>query len=175
MRPNLSTAGAVLAGLAWLFVARLFTDLLAPLALTPTWIVPVVIVFTFRLQLREMLIGLALVCLLHDATLAIPFGLSASLALPVAAILHRVKRHLNTSSRRQAAAVAFALTPTIHLAFVLAVSLSGMPLPADARGLATEMTLATVTSALATPWLANLTDGMLSLFGARRDEAEAHR
>ena len=172
MRADLRPGIAVAAGLAWLFVARLCTDLLAPHALTPLWIVPPVVVFSLLLPRRAALICLAIVCLMHDATLAIPYGLSATLALPVAAMLHRIRRHVNTHSRRQIAALAFAITPTLHLAFVLAITLAGWPLPADLHGLMLEMAIGTVASALASPWLADFTSALLRLVGVVADDSE---
>lgn len=173
MRSDFRLSAAVFAGLAWLFVANLFSDLLAAHTLTLVWMVPPLVVFALRLPLRAALTCLGIVALLHDATLAIPFGLTASIALPVAAVLHRLRRHFNPGSRRQAAAVAFALTPTLHIVTVLTLAATGKPLPADAHGVALEIALGTLASACATPWLADLTDAMLALFGAP-DAASEH-
>lgn len=173
MKSDLRLSAAVFAGLAWLFVANLFSDLLSLAALTPVWVVPPLVVFAMRLPLRACLTCLALVALLHDATLAIPFGLTASVTLPVAAILHRLRRHFNHGSRPQAAAIAFALTPTVHIVTALALSASGESLPADAHGVAVEIAVGALVSALATPWLADLTDALLALFGAP-DAASEH-
>lgn len=169
MKPDLRLSAAVFAGLVWIFVVNLFIDLLSSAAVATLWIVPPLVALTMRLPLRATLVCLALVALLHDATLPVPFGITASVALPAAACLHGVRRHLNTRSRRQAAAVAFAISPTLHITTVLAMAAAGCPLPQDAAGLAIEIAAGTLVAAIATPWLANLTDAMLRAFGFADD------
>ena len=166
MNSALRWSAAVFASLAWLFFARLLADQLSAHALTPVWFVPPVVVIALRLPHRAALVSIALVALLHDATLGIRFGLTASLVLPVAALLLRTRRHLNVRSRRQAAAIAFALTPTLHLAYAVALSVTGEVLPADPAGLTGEIAIGAVAAALATPWLGAFTDALLHKFGA---------
>lgn len=163
----LRLSGAVLAGLAWLFVARLGADLFSQKGLTPVWFAPPVVVFALRLPHVAALVCLALTCLLHDATLAIPFGITASIALPAAAVLLRFRHHLRRNSRAQAAAGVFALTPGLHLAWCVALSLTGRVTPHEPRALLIEIAASTLLSTLATPWLADLTDALLHRFDAK--------
>ena len=164
-------SAAVLAGLCWVFLARLAGDFVAPWAMTLPLMAPPVIVAALRLPFRPGLVTLALVALLYDAGTGAPFGLSASIALPLHGILYGVRRHLAVDSPAALAAPALALTPAMHIvATVVTHRVVQRPLADDLGGFFLETAVACVLSAAATPWLAGLTLSLLGTFGV--DTAE---
>lgn len=167
MERALPWSGAVLAGVVWLFLARLISDELARFALTPVfWAAPLV-VFSFALPRRVALVVLAVVMLLHDAVRPGPFGMSASLVLPVAAVLLRWRELFHRESRRQTAAIAFVLTPSLHILLAVAMGVAGRGLPEDTGGFFAEMLIGAMVSGLGAPWLYDFTVVLVRLFGAQ--------
>lgn len=175
MKLGLRWSAAVLAGLGWIFLTRLAGDLCAPLALHLPLMAPPVVVIALRLPHRPGVVALTLVALLHDAASGIPFGLTASLALPLHFILFRIRNHLSADASLTAAALAFAITPALWLGTALALTLAGHPAPADLRGIATEVILGSVLAALATPWLAGFTLSLLRAFGVHLEHGDLVR
>ncbi len=175
MKLGLRWSAAVLAGLGWIFLTRLAGDLCAPWALQLPLMAPPLVVTALRLPYRPGAFALALIALLYDAALGIPFGLSASLALPLHLILFRIRHHLTADAALTGAALAFTITPALWLGTALALTLSGSPLPADLSGVLTEVALGAALAALGTPWLAGFTLSLLRLFGVSLDRGDLVR
>ncbi len=167
MMRHLRWSGAVLAGLAWVFLSRLAQDSAAAYALHLPLTAPPLVVCALLLPFRPGAVVLTLTLLLYDAGLGVPFGLSATLALPVYALLFRIRHHLMQSSALVQASLALALTPALHAAFAAALHLAGRPLPADTLGFLTEILAGVALASLFTPWLGSLTVAVLRLFGLR--------
>lgn len=166
-------SAAVLAGLCWVFLTRLAGDLVAPWALSIPLMAPPVVVAALRLPFRGGLVALALIALLHDAGTGMPFGLTASLALPLHGILYAVRRHIAAASPLTLAALAVALTPAMHLMTGVGIHLAtGRPMASDLGGFVVETVLGCIACALAAPWLSGFTLALLRTFGVDT-EAEA--
>lgn len=175
MTRRLRWSGSVLAGLGWVFLARLAQDpasscsLQLPLSATP------LVVCALLLPFRAGAVALTLVLLLHDAGRPVPFGLSATLALPAYVMLFRIRRHLARESAAVQAGLALALTPALHVAQAVALTLAGRLLPADTLGFLTEILAGAALAALFTPWLGVFMPAVLARFGVRleREEVES--
>jgi len=160
----------VLAGLCWVFLARLAGDFVAPYALTLPLMAPPLTVAALRLPRRAGAITLALVALLYDAGTGLPFGASATVALPLHALLYAARQRLAADSGLLLALVAAALTPVMHFGVAAVIGrVSGRGMTDDLFGFASEIVAGCVLAGIATPWLAGLTNAMLRAFGIGRE------
>lgn len=169
MTGRLRWAGAVPAGLGWIFLARLVQDGASEYALNPPLSAPPLVVAALLLPFRAGLAVLTLVLLLHDSGQGIPFGLSATVALPVYVVLFRLRHHFSKDSVWSQAALAGGLTPLLHAGSVFFLGLAGGPLADRSAGILAETVIGVLLAALFTPWLASLSAAFLKISGANSD------
>lgn len=169
MTGGIRWSSVVLAGLCWVLLTRLGSDLLSGHALTLQLIAPPLVVASLFLPYRAGAVSLALVALLMDAASGAPFGLTATLALPAHLFLFRIRRQLTPVTRLTGAGLALAVAPATHLAYVAGMAVATRVMPSDTVGLLLETGLAAVVSALATPWLTGLTFALAGAFGLNLD------
>ena len=169
MTGGIRWSAAVLAGLCWVFLTRLGTDLISGHGLTLQLIAPPLVVSALYLPYRAGAVTLGLVALLYDAASGAPFGITASIALPAHLLLFRIRRQLTPVNPLTGAGLALAVAPALHLGFVGGLAIGAREMPSDTIGLLLETGLVAVVSALATPWLTGLTLSALDLFGITLD------
>lgn len=143
----------ILAGLAWVFLARLADDGAATLRLAPILIASPLVTTALLLPYRAGLVTLLTIALLLDAGTGIPFGLSATLLAPVHLILHRLRHQVPRDSVAIATLLAACITPALWIARTILLHWQGYPLPGDLAGALSEITLSTLLVIPGTAWL----------------------
>lgn len=146
----------VLAGLAWVFMARLADDLSASACLSPTLIAGPLVVTAILMPYRSGLITLMLVTLLLDAGTGMPFGLSATMLAPTHLLLHRLRHQIVGNSAAIATLIAACITPAIWIARTLLLRWQGYPLPLDLAGAMVEILVSILLVIPSTAWLFSL-------------------